>query len=102
MLGDLAWVVAVDNEKTPGIEQQTTRVFAKLEQFLAEAGSDKTRILSATIHLANLGDKAAFDKAWNIWVGDDPQNWPQRSCMGAELVAGLLVEIKLVAARTPV
>jgi enamine deaminase RidA (YjgF/YER057c/UK114 family) len=94
----MAWVAAVADKSGSTIEAQSADLFAKLERMLAGVGSDKTRILSATIHLANLADKPAFDAAYAAWMGDNPEHWPQRTCMGAELVPGYLVEIQLVAA----
>jgi len=94
----MAWVATVAEDKSPSIETQTHSVFARLESMLEAVGSDKTRILSATIHLANLSDKPRFDELYAAWMGDEPQHWPQRTCMGAELVSGYLVEIQLVAA----
>jgi enamine deaminase RidA (YjgF/YER057c/UK114 family) len=94
----IAWVAAVSDKRNAPVLEQAADLFAKLERLLAGVGSDKTRILSATIHLANLADKAVFDEAYADWMGDNPEHWPQRTCMGAELVAGYLVEIMLVAA----
>ena len=55
-------------------------------------------ICEAFPRLASLADKPTFDALYAEWMGDNPEHWPQRTCMGAELVAGYLVEIKLVAA----
>lgn len=96
--GGIVWVAAVSDKKGASAREQTADLFVKLERLLAEAGSDKGRILSATIHLADLADKAVFDEDYAAWMGEDPQHWPQRTCMGGVLVAGYLVEIMLVAA----
>ena len=66
---------------------------------LAEAETDKTRILSATVLLADIGNKREFDEMWAQWIGEDPQAWPQRSCHGVVLAANNQVEILVVAAR---
>lgn len=62
-------------------------------------GSGKSRIISATVWLADLGQKAVFDQEWSRWVGADPAGWPQRACVGAVLADGSLVEMAVVAAR---
>jgi enamine deaminase RidA (YjgF/YER057c/UK114 family) len=69
-----------------------------LERSLLDAGSDKTRIVSAQIFLADMAAKAAMDGVWNAWIGSDPDHWPQRACVGAPLADGCLVEIILIAA----
>lgn len=48
---------------------------------------------------ANLSSKAVFDDIWNQWIGDDPQCWPQRSCIGVEFRGSPLIEITAVALR---
>ena len=79
------------------VQEQTVQVLARIEQNLATAGSDKTRLLSATVYLADIASKAAMDAAWNDWIG--PHNWPQRACVQAGLAPGVLVEMTVIAAR---
>ncbi len=47
-----------DQAKGKSVSEQTTEILAKIDGLLAEAGSDKTKILSATIYLADI---ATFD-----------------------------------------
>ena len=47
---------------------QTRQVLATIDSLLTEAGSDKTRILSAQIFLPNIADFAAMNRAWDAWV----------------------------------
>jgi enamine deaminase RidA (YjgF/YER057c/UK114 family) len=72
-------------------------VLARIDQNLADAGSDKTRLLSATVYLTDIGRKAEMDAVWNAWIGTD--NWPQRACVQAGLAPNTLVEITVIAAR---
>jgi enamine deaminase RidA (YjgF/YER057c/UK114 family) len=76
---------------SPSLQEQTRQVLARIEQNLADAGSDKTRLLSATVYLADIAKKAEMDEVWNEWIG--PENWPQRACVQLELSPGVLVEI---------
>jgi len=50
------------------IRGQTANVLAQVDQRLAEAGSDKTRILRAQIYLADIADIAAMNEVWDAWV----------------------------------
>jgi|SRR5579862_2694530 len=95
----LVWVAAVPDTTDPDITAQAVDLFAKLERMLSEMGSDKSRVISATVYLSSLANKPAFDEAWVAWAGENPEHWPQRTCVGAELVKGILVEIKLLAAE---
>lgn len=80
------------------IQEQTRAVLARIEQNLREGGSDKTRLLSATVYLTDIASKAAMDEVWNEWIG--PENWPQRACVQAGLAPNTLVEIAVIAARS--
>ncbi len=50
------------------IVAQTEDVLAQVDQRLAEAGSDKTRILRAQIYLADIGDIDGMNVVWDAWV----------------------------------
>jgi enamine deaminase RidA (YjgF/YER057c/UK114 family) len=85
-----------DDPKTD-IANQTRQVLASIDRILAEAGSDKTKILQAQIFLANIGDFAAMNSVWDTWV---PQgHTPARATIEAALATpDYLVEIKVIAA----
>jgi enamine deaminase RidA (YjgF/YER057c/UK114 family) len=76
---------------------QTAQVLSAIDRLLAEVGSDKTRILSATIFLSDIATFAEMNKVWDTWV---PQgHTPARATVEARLAApGYKVEIKIVAA----
>ncbi len=94
---DLVFTVATAPDTAAGIEGQTEQTLVCIDQNLAEAGTDKTRLLSATVYVTDIADKARMDTAWNAWIG--PDNWPQRACVQAALAGDTLVEITVVAAR---
>lgn len=99
--GDLAFAVASADDKSGDVVAQSRLAFAKINRSLQALGSSHTRILSATVYLADLGDKPSFDRVWREWVGDNPKHWPQRACIGAQLSTGTRVELSVVAARLP-
>jgi enamine deaminase RidA (YjgF/YER057c/UK114 family) len=77
---------------------QTRQVLESIDRLLAEAGSDKTRILSATIYLANIATFAEMNLVWDTWVS--PQLTPARATVEARLAASVYkVEIQVIAAR---
>lgn len=76
---------------------QTRQVLAAIDRLLAEAGSDKTKILSATIFLRDIGDFAAMNEVWDAWV--PAGHTPARATVQAHLATPkYLVEIKVIAA----
>ena len=93
------WAHACDFAEDPkaDIREQTRSVLAQIDRLLEEAGTDKTRILSATIYLADMGDYAAMNEVWDAWV---PQGeTPARATVQARLAnASYRVEIQAVAA----
>ena len=62
----LAGQVADDPDADAG--GQTRQILATIDRLLAECGSDKTRILSAQIFLADIGDFATMNAVWDSWV----------------------------------
>ena len=84
---------------TPGesVADQTRTCLAEVDRILAEVGTDKTRILSAQIWLADMADFAAMNGVWDAWV---PQgHTPARATGEAKLAApGYLVEVIVTAA----
>ena len=92
----LAGQVAAD--ASADITVQTQQVLQKVDNLLAEAGSDKSKILSAQIWIASMGHFAAMNEAWDAWVPEGQA--PARACIEARLASpDLLVEVGIVAAR---
>jgi enamine deaminase RidA (YjgF/YER057c/UK114 family) len=79
------------------LQEQTRQVLARIEHNLREAGSDKTRLLAATVYLVDITKKAEMDEVWNEWIGRE--HWPQRACVQVGLSPGVLVEVTVIAAR---
>jgi enamine deaminase RidA (YjgF/YER057c/UK114 family) len=81
----------------PDIAGQTREVVRRIDELLAEAGSDKSRLLSATIYLRDIGDFAAMNVEWEAWLSGTAT--PARTTIEARLAnPDLLVEITVIAA----
>lgn len=75
---------------------QTREILAKIDKYLAEAGTDKTKLLSATIFVTDLNMKPEMDKVWKEWL--DPSLLPTRATVGvADLGDTTLIEIVVTA-----
>ena len=80
------------------ITVQTQQVLEKIDTLLAEAGSDKSKILSAQIWIASMGHFAQMNEVWDAWVAEG--HAPGRACIEARLASpDLLVEVGIIAAR---
>ena len=79
------------------VTEQTQAVLASVERLLAAAGSDKSKILTATIWLSDIADFAAMNRVWDAWVA--PGHTPARATVEARLNdPDMKVEIMVVAA----
>ena len=77
---------------------QTREILAKLDRYLAEAGTDKSKLLTASIFVTDLGKKPEMDAVWKEWLA--PENLPTRATVGvADLGGDTMIEI-VVSAET--
>lgn len=93
----LCWLAGqVADDPSADITGQVRQVLAQIDRLLAEAGSDKTKIASATIYLPDMADFAALNAVWEAWVV--PGATPARATVQAHLAAPKYkVEIQVVA-----
>jgi enamine deaminase RidA (YjgF/YER057c/UK114 family) len=79
------------------VTEQTAEILRNIDSLLAEAGSDKSRILSATIYLADIASFAEMNTVWDAWVAPDGK--PVRATVEARLAGPeYAVEIAVIAA----
>ncbi len=97
--GDTVYLAGqVADDPNTDVAGQTKQILAKVDGLLAEAGSDKSKLLSATVWLSDIRAFDEMNKVWDAWVS--PGNTPARACVEAKLArSNLLVEIGFVAAR---
>ena len=74
----------VPDDATQDIGGQTQQVLAKIDDLLHRAGSDKTKLMSATIYLPAIADFAGMNAVWDAWLA--PGCAPSRACVIAGLV----------------
>lgn len=83
---------------TQGIEGQTREVLGHIDRLLAEAGSDKSRILMCQIFISDMMHFPSMNAVWNEWVADG--NAPPRATVEAKLAKPeWLVEMVVTAAQ---
>ena len=91
----LAGQVATDT--SADTKGQTEQILKKIDALLERVGSNKSKLLSATVWLPNMGTYNEMNAAWDAWV--DPANTPARATVEARLASPkYLVEIAVVAA----
>ena len=95
---DLVMTVAVAPDPvTDSMYEQTAKALARIDESLALCGSDKSKILSAIVYIADMKLKGEMNRAWDEWV--DTKNPPMRACLGVELEPPHIVEIVVTAVK---
>lgn len=98
--GDTVYLAGQVASEAPGksVAEQTKDIVGRIDKLLAEAGTDKTKLLSATVWLTDISTFAEMNSVWDAWVS--PGNTPGRACVEAKLAAPeYTVEIAVIAAR---
>ncbi len=91
----MVWTVATGGGGT--VAEQTRAALEAIEANLREAGTDKHRLVDATVYLTDMSRKSEMDAVWCEWIPDD--GWPCRACVGTDLAPGDLVEFKVIAVK---
>ena len=77
---------------------QTEQILKEIDRLLKLCGTDKTKVVSATIWVPDIRLRDSMNEAWNAWTGGE--NLPGRACIEAKLAdPRLLVEIAVIAAK---
>ena len=93
----LVYLAGQVGEPGASIEDQTRHALSEIDRLLALAGTDKSKLLSTTLWLADMADFAAVNAIWEQWI--DPQNPPTRATGEVKLVTpDYKVEVIAVAA----
>ncbi|MBS0530804.1 MAG: RidA family protein [Proteobacteria bacterium] len=98
--GDTVYLAGVVANKTAGegVTKQTQEILSIIDGHLAKAGTDKSKLLTATIYLTDMKTFADMNAAWDGWVSAG--NTPARATVEAKLAAPQYnVEIMVTAAR---
>lgn len=97
--GNLVFVAGtVADDLGADVEGQTRDILRKIDALLGRAGTNKGRILSASIWVSDIRLRDAMNRAWVAWM--DPQNPPARATVEAKLAdPRMLVEIACIAAK---
>jgi enamine deaminase RidA (YjgF/YER057c/UK114 family) len=98
--GDTVYLAGVVANKLAGesVTKQTQEVLSIIDSHLAKAGSEKSKLLTATIYLTDMKNFAEMNAVWDGWVSAG--NTPARATVEAGLAAPRYsVEIMVTAAR---
>jgi len=86
----------VTDDPTQNFEAQTRNILDKIEKQLADIGSSKAHILSATVYIDSAPLWPGFNAIWEKWVV--PGHLPARTCVEAKLAfPEYLIEISIIA-----
>ena len=98
--GDTVYLAGLTADKTVGqsVAEQTREILGMIDALLAEGGTDKTKLLQATIWLQDIRTVDEMNKVWDAWVA--PGCTPARACIEARLQSpAKMVEIRVTAGR---
>ena len=96
--GGIVSLCGVTPDPVGDITAQTRQVLERIDRLLAAAGTDKSKLLTANIWLADMSTFNEMNAVWDGWVS--PGNTPARATVEAKLAApGYMVEIMVTAGR---
>src|SRR5262245_31188998 len=98
--GDTVYLAGLIADKAlgQGVAEQTREILSLIDGFLAKAGTDKSKLLTATIWLSDIRTVDEMNKVWDAWVV--PGSTPGRACIEALLQGPeKKIEIQVTAAR---
>jgi len=88
----------VGSDLNADVKGQTAQILARIDEVLAAAGSDKTKLLKANIWLSDIGTWSEMNDVWTEWVVAG--STPARATVEAKLAhPKIKVEIMVEAAR---
>ncbi len=88
----------IADDRSQQVQGQTQQVLDKIDAVLAMAGTGKSKLLSANVWLADIGDRDAMNAVWSAWV--DPHNLPARATVESKLgTPATRVEIAVICAK---
>jgi enamine deaminase RidA (YjgF/YER057c/UK114 family) len=92
----LAGITADDQSKDA--KGQAAEILATIDRLLAACGSNKSKVLTATIWVSDIRNRATMNEAWTAWT--EGKNLPARACIEAKMAdPRCLVEIMVVAGK---
>ena len=96
--GDTVYLAGLTaDDPKADVKGQTKQILDKIDKFLKEAGTDKSKVLSANIWLTDIGTWSQMNEVWDPWIA--PGNAPARATVEAKLAnPALKVEIMVQAA----
>ena len=93
----IVYTAVIAPDSTADLRGQTEQALEQLDRNLAEAGTDRSRLLSVTVYLTDISMKPTLNQVWDAWLGEG--DWPQRACVEVKLEGDTEVEIVAVAAK---
>ena len=97
--GNIVYTAGQVAQSAPGesVSRQTEAILGQIDALLTEAGTDKSKLISATIWMSDISHFNEMNAVWDAWVV--PEQTPCRACVESKLAAPQFnVEISVIAA----
>jgi enamine deaminase RidA (YjgF/YER057c/UK114 family) len=97
--GDMVYLAGLTaSDPSQDVAGQTKQILDKIDNYLKEAGTDKSKLLTANLWIKDMALFSQMNAVWNDWV--DPANPPCRACVRADMARPeILIEIMVTAAK---
>ena len=97
--GDTVYLAGLTaDDQSQDAKGQAAQILASIDRLLATCGSDKSKVLTATIWVSDIRNRPLMNEAWTAWTGS--KDLPARACVEAKMAdPRCLVEIMVVAAK---
>jgi enamine deaminase RidA (YjgF/YER057c/UK114 family) len=97
--GDMVYLAGLTaSDPSQDVAGQTKQILDKIDGYLKEAGTDKSKLLTANLWIKDMALFSQMNAVWNSWV--DPENPPCRACVRADMARPeILIEIMVTAAK---
>jgi len=97
--GDTVYLAGMTaDDQSQDAKGQAAQILATIDRVLKLAGSDKSKVLTATIWVSDIRNRPLMNEAWNAWT--EGKNLPARACIESKMAdPKCLVEIQVVAAK---
>ena len=90
--------MSIVRHDSSSILSNAVEILDEIDRLLAKSGSGKSKLLSATLWVTDIRNRAPMNEVWTAWA--DPKNLPARACVEAKLAdPRALVEIMVIAAK---
>ena len=93
----MVYTAVIAPDLSAPLRSQAEQALVQLDTNIAEAGTERTKLITTTIYITDISDKPIVNEVWDAWIG--PAHWPVRACVEVKLEGDTLIEIVALATK---